>query len=112
MISPYFSSDIKYKLQVANAPTHKLYQHIKKMNAIRKAIPALQKGTWSWAGNPSSGDGIGYTRTFNGQVVAVGLAKGSTVSFNFSGLPAGTYRDAVTGTVIQRSLSAVRRRFC
>ncbi len=90
-----------YGNQVANAPNHKLYQHIKKMNAIRKAIPALQKGTWSWAGNPSSGDGIGYTRTFEGQVVAVGLAKGSTVSFNFSGLPAGTYRDAVTGTVIQ-----------
>ncbi len=68
------------------------------MNAVRKAVPALQKGTWSWAGNPSSGSGVGYTRTCNGQVVAVGLAKDSTVNFSFTGLPPGTYRDAVTGT--------------
>lgn len=89
-----------YGNQIAGAKNNKLYQHIKKMNAIRRAIPALQKGSWAWAGNPSSGDGLGFIRAWNGTTVAVGLAKGSTVSFNFTGLPAGTYRDAVTGSEI------------
>ncbi len=92
-----------YGANIATASSHKLYQHIKKMNAIRKAIPALQKGTWTWAGNPSNGNGIGYTRSYNGVTVCVGLAKNGSVSFNFTGIPSGTYRDAVTGSSLNSS---------
>ncbi len=92
-----------YGDNIFTASSHPLYQHIKKMNEIRSALPALQKGNWYWAGNPSSGDGVGYVREYNGQVIAVGLAKNSTVSFAFEGLPSGTYRDAVTGAEISSS---------
>ncbi len=87
-----------YGAEFANAPNHKIYQHIKKLNAMRKAIPALQNGTWNWAGS-SSGNGVGYTRKSGTSEVAVGLAKDGAVTFNFTGLTNGTYRDAVTGSV-------------
>ncbi|GAB4335097.1 MAG: hypothetical protein OHK0038_12580 [Flammeovirgaceae bacterium] len=81
-----------------NAPNHKIYQHIKKLNAIRKAVPALQKGSWRWDGT-NDGNGIGFVRKYGTSEVAVGLAKDGAVSFYFTGLTNGTYRDAVTGKV-------------
>ncbi|TRX67528.1 starch-binding protein [Flammeovirga kamogawensis] len=78
------------------APSHKIYQHIKKLNAIRSAVPALQKGEWRWDGS-TSGNGVGYVRKHGNSEVAVGLAKDGAATFNFSGLTNGTYRDAVTG---------------
>ncbi len=86
-----------YGNEFANAQNTKLYKHFKKLNAIRRAIPALQGGSWNWGGN-YPGNGIGYTRTLNSQVVAVGLAKDGNASFNFT-VPNGTYKDAVTGRV-------------
>ena len=83
-----------------NAPNHIIYQHLKKLNAIRKAIPALQKGSWRWDGN-GGGNGIGYVRNYQDSEVAVGLAKDGAVDFSFSGLTNGIYRDAVTGNEIQ-----------
>ncbi len=90
------------------APNHRIYKHIKKLNAIRKAVPALQKGSWSWAGN-GGGNGVGYVRDYNnGESYAlVGIAKDGTVTFNFTNIKNGTYRDAVTGaevTVANNSL--------
>jgi glycosidase len=85
-----------YGNEFSNAPNHIIYRHLKKLNAIRKAIPALQSGSWQWGGN-YPGNGIGFTRTLNGTTVAVGLAKDGAASFNFSGLPNAVYRDAVTG---------------
>lgn len=79
-----------------NAPNHRIYQHIKKLNAIRKAVPALQKGTWRWDGN-GGGNAVGYVRESGNSKVAVGLAKDGAATFNFSGLENGVYRDAVTG---------------
>lgn len=79
-----------------DAPNHVMYSHFQKLNAMRKAIPALQKGEWEWAGNGGH-NGVGYTREFGNSFVAVGLAKDQTVSFNFTNLPGGVYRDAVTG---------------
>jgi glycosidase len=79
-----------------NAPNHKIYQHLKKLNAIRRAVPALQKGSWRWDGT-GDGNGIGFVRKHGTSEVAVGLAKDGAVTFNFSGLTNGTYRDAVTG---------------
>lgn len=82
--------------QFASAPNHRIYKHIKKLNAMRRAIPALQKGSWTWAGN-APGNGVGYWREYQSSKVAVGLAKDGSASFTFNSVPNGTYRDAVTG---------------
>lgn len=85
--------------EIANAPNHTIYKHIAKLNAMRKAIPALQKGTWRWDGS-NDDNGVGFVRKFGTSEVAVALAKGGQVTFNFSGLTNGIYRDAVTGNEI------------
>lgn len=83
---------------MANASNHIIYKHIKRLNAIRKAIPALQNGNWSWGGN-GPGNAIGYTRRSGASFVVVGLAKDGSAGFNFTGIDNGVYRDAVTGRV-------------
>lgn len=88
-----------YGDQFASAANHKIYQHIKKLNAIRKAVPALQNGSWYWAGG-DNGNGVGYVRKSGSSEVAVGLAKDGQVTFSFTGLTNGTYRDAVTGKAV------------
>jgi glycosidase len=88
-----------YGAEFTNAPNHKIYQHIKKLNAIRKGVPALQNGTYVWAGTNSS-NSVGYIRKSGTSEVAVGLAKDGAATFNFTGLTNGTYRDAVTGKVL------------
>lgn len=89
---------------IADAPNHKVYQHIRKLNAMRRAIPALQKGDWRWAGNGGH-NGVGYIREYSsGQTdsyVVVGLAKDQSVAFNFTGIRNGIYRDAVTGHEVE-----------
>ncbi len=82
--------------EMVNVPNHKIYKHLRRLNTIRKAIPALQKGSWRWDGT-SDGNGVGFVRRYNGTDVAVGLAKDGAVGFNFSGLANGTYRDAISG---------------
>ncbi|NUQ82072.1 MAG: starch-binding protein [Bacteroidetes bacterium] len=90
-----------YGTAMNNAPTNKLYKHLKKLNDMRKAIPALQKGSWTWAGG-DHGNGVGYVRESGDSYVAVGLAKDGPVTFTFTGLKKnGTYRDAVTGHEIE-----------
>lgn len=85
-----------YGNAIDQAPNHIMYGHFQKLNAMRRAIPALQKGSWQWAGNGGH-HGVGYTREYGDSFVAVGLAKDQHVQFNFTGLPGGVYRDAVTG---------------
>lgn len=91
-----------YGAEFANAPNHVIYQHIKKLNAIRRAVPALQKGDWRWGGN-HPGNAVGYVRTYGNSEVAVGLAKDGAATFNFQNLTDGLYRDAVTGNEVQVS---------
>ncbi len=81
---------------IDQAPNHVIYAHIRKLNAMRRAVPALQKGTYTWGGN-GGGNGVGYIRAFGESYAVVGLAKDGSVNFNFSGIRNGTYRDAVTG---------------
>lgn len=83
---------------IDQAPNHKIYQHIKKINAIRKAVPALQKGNWDWKDAP--GNAVSYRRVHQNSEVAVGLAKDGNASFSISGMTNGLYRDAVTGREI------------
>lgn len=95
-----------YGDQFANAPNHVIYQHLKKLNAIRRAVPALQKGSYRWDGN-AGGNAVGYVRKHGNSEVAVGLAKDGGATFNFSGLTNGIYRDAVTGAEINVSNGAL-----
>ena len=79
----------------ATLQAHPLYQHIKRLNQIRKAVPALQTGTMlnvnEW------GNGMSFVRDAGSSYAVVGLATGSSQSITVSGVKNGTYRDAVTG---------------
>jgi glycosidase len=91
--------------EVATTLTQPLVKHLQRLNQIRRAVPALQAGQYSTEG--ISG-GMAYKRRYT---------SGSTDSFalvtvtdaaTYSGIPDGTYRDAVTGdvkTVTNGSLS-------
>ncbi|MBR2279584.1 MAG: starch-binding protein [Ruminococcus sp.] len=74
-----------------------LAQHLRKLNMIRRAVPALQKGQYK-----SVGDMCFIRRYTSGNtdsVACVAISGGAT----FSGIPNGRYVDAVTGDVKQVS---------
>lgn len=74
-----------------------LAQHLRKLNMIRRAVPALQKGQYKSFGN------MCYLRRYTAggkdSVACVAVTNGAT----FSGIPNGRYVDAVTGDVKQVS---------
>jgi glycosidase len=77
---------------------HPLSLHIQRLNKIRRNIPALRKGQYSTEG--VSGEMAfkrRYTDTSTGldSFVLVSITDGAT----FSGIPNGTYKDAITGDV-------------
>ncbi|MBN2693659.1 starch-binding protein [bacterium] len=87
--------------------SHPLFQHIKRLNEIRRATPALQKGVMGdvneW------GSGISFTRNYNNgeSYVAVGLSVGDPNNITLNGetitirnVKKGHYVDAVTGNSI------------
>lgn len=80
---------------------HALYQHIKRLNLIRRSIPALQKGPMSSVNE--WGSGMSFVREFESSYLVVGLAASSQQNISVSGVKNGTYRDAVTGTSINVS---------
>lgn len=74
-----------------------LAQHVRKLNMIRRAVPALQKGQYK-----SVGDMCfirRYTAGNKDSVACVAITNGAT----FSGIPDGRYVDAVTGDTKQVS---------
>lgn len=83
--------------RIAVTQRHPLFQHLQRLNAIRKAIPALQKARMSQVAEWR--EGMRFVRDYQeGQSYAVvGLAAGSGQSIEVSGVPNGVYRDAVTG---------------
>jgi len=95
----YFGTHLEPQT-IATTQAHALYQHIKRLNLIRRSVPALQKGVMSNVNE--SGSGISFVRDYgSGQSYAVvGLAAGVDRSFTVSGIRNGTYRDAVTGNVV------------
>ncbi|WP_197032650.1 alpha-amylase family glycosyl hydrolase [Clostridium sp. KNHs205] len=77
---------------------HPLSLHIQRLNKIRRNIPALRKGQYSTEG--VSGEMAfkrRYTDTSTGvdSFVLVSITDGAA----FSGIPNGTYKDAITGDV-------------
>ena len=77
---------------------HDLAQHLIRLNKIRQAVPALRKGQWTSSGCSSTSGGIAFKRAYQNDTIdsyaLVALNGGAT----FTGCPAGTYVDLVTGT--------------
>lgn len=77
-----------------------LAKHLQKLNAIRRAIPALQKGQYTTSSTYVSGD-MAYIRRYTDEDVdslaCVTISNGAT----FKNIPNGKYVDAVTGDVKQ-----------
>ena len=75
-----------------------LAKHIQKLNAIRRAVPALQKGQYTTDGKYVSGN-MAYIRRYTAggvdSLACVAVSGGAT----FKGIPDGKYVDAVTGDV-------------
>ena len=73
---------------------HDLAQHLIRLNKIRQAVPALRKGQWTDEGCKATGNnGIAFKRAYKDSYALVALNGGAT----FTGCPAGTYTDLVTG---------------
>lgn len=70
-----------------------LSQHLIKLNKIRRAVPALQKGQYTSVGNMCFKRGYTDPDTGEKSFACVAVTNGAT----FSGVPNGTYIDAVTG---------------
>ncbi len=82
---------------VADTLSYPLAKHITRLNQIRRAIPALQKGQYSTQGVTGSlAYKRGYTDSETGEKSFVCVTV--TGSASFTGIPNGTYIDAVTGT--------------
>ncbi len=75
-----------------------LAKHLSKLNAIRREIPALQKGQYTTSSNHVQGN-MAYIRRYTGEgidsLALVTVSGGAT----FKGIPNGKYVVAVTGDV-------------
>ncbi|MCX7882861.1 MAG: alpha-amylase family glycosyl hydrolase [Brevinematales bacterium] len=82
---------------VASTLSYPLAQHIRRLNIIRRRIPALQKGQYSTA--YISGDGMAFKRRYTDTARGIDSFVLVTISGSatFYNLPGGTYRDAITG---------------
>ncbi len=76
-----------------------LAQHIRRLNMIRGAVPALRKGQYSWDGCNANG-GYAFKRRYTGNgidsYVLVTINSGAT----FSGILNGTYTECITGKTV------------
>lgn len=81
--------------RITDTQSNPLYQHIKRLNQIRRSIPALQKG--SMQNVNEWGSGMSFIRDAGESYAVVGLAIGSDQGIQMSGIRNGVYRDAVTG---------------
>ena len=86
---------------VADTLASPLSKHLSKVNAIRRAIPALQKGQYTASSNYVSGGDMSFIRRYTNadegvdSLALVTISSGAT----FKNIPNGTYIDAVTGDV-------------
>ena len=81
---------------LAESLSYPLAKHIRELNLIRRAVPALQKGEYSTEN--VSGD-LAFKRRFTDSAKGMDSFALVTISGNatFTGIPNGTYVDAVTG---------------
>jgi hypothetical protein len=82
---------------VADTLNYPLAKHIRRLNLIRRAVPALQKGQYSTEG--AGGSGMAFKRRYTNAAEGIDSFALVTVSggATFNSIPGGTYVDAVTG---------------
>jgi len=84
---------------VADTLGSPLSKHLSKVNAIRRAIPALQKGQYTASSTYVTGGDMSYVRRYTDDntdsLALVSISSGAT----FKNIPNGKYVDAVTGDV-------------
>jgi len=83
--------------RLAETQRHPLYQHIRRLNQIRHAIPALQKARMDRIAEWGSGMSFIRDHAERDSYAVVGLAIGGDQGINVDGVRSGIYRDAVTG---------------
>ncbi|MFJ7300562.1 carbohydrate binding domain-containing protein [Streptomyces sp. NPDC099088] len=82
--------------EVATTLAQPLVKHLQRLNRIRRAIPALQSGQYSTDGITGS---MAFKRRYtNGSTDSFALVT-VTGGATYTGIPNGTYTDAVTGDV-------------
>ena len=77
---------------VADTLNQPLAKHLRQLNQIRRAVPALQKGQYKSFGN------MAFVRRYTANGVDSVACVAISGSATFTGLPNGTYVDAVTGS--------------
>lgn len=81
---------------VASTLDAPLSKHLEKLNQIRRAVPALQKGQYTTDRNYVDGN-MAYIRRYTNSSVDSLACVTISGDATFKGLPSGTYIDAVTG---------------
>ena len=81
---------------VASTLDAPLSKHLEKLNQIRRAVPALQKGQYTTESNYVDGN-MAYIRRYTNSSVDSLACVTISGDATFKGLPNGTYIDAVTG---------------
>ena len=91
---------------MAESLSHPLSQHIQRLNRLRAAVPALRRGQYSTEG--CAGAGMAFKRRYTDADTDSFALVTVSGDATFSGIPNGTYTDAITGdtqTVSGGSLS-------
>ena len=83
--------------RIAQTQSHPLYRHIRRLNLIRRAVPALQKARMTRVSEWGSGMSFVRDLSDKGSYAVIGLAIGSDQQIEIGGIHPGIYRDAVTG---------------
>ena len=87
--------------RIVQTQSNPLYRHIQRLNQIRRAIPALQKGAMGHISEWGSGMHFVRDHDHGASYAVVGLAIGGDQHISISGIRNGVYRDAVSGHEIQ-----------
>ena len=83
---------------MADTLSHPLSLHIQRLNKIRAAIPALRKGQYSTEG--VSGSAMAFKRRYTEGGVDSFVCVAISGDATFSGIPGGTYTEAITGKTV------------
>ncbi|MCX4445271.1 carbohydrate binding domain-containing protein [Streptomyces sp. NBC_01789] len=80
--------------EVANTLAKPLVKHLQRLNQIRRAVPALQMGQYSTEGITGQ---MAYKRRYTSGTTDSFALVTVTGGASYTGIPNGTYKDAVTG---------------
>lgn len=96
----YFGDHLT-EARIGETQSHPLYQHLKRLNLIRRNVAALQKAPMSHVAEWGSGmrfvRDLGDDGAGGGGYAVIGLAIGSDQAVDIGDVRPGRYRDAVTG---------------